>query len=66
MKVYLELIKCRNCGRIGVAINHYRITRHKCAGLWKTIHSEEVDAAEVRGTVTAKMCRAAAKCREDE
>lgn len=33
----IELIECKACGRIGVAIDDHRITSHKCAGQWTAV-----------------------------
>lgn len=33
----IEAIKCRDCGRIGLAVDGTRITGHKCTGHWESV-----------------------------
>ena len=35
-----EVLKCTDCGKLGVALNGVRITNHKCAGHWTVIAYE--------------------------
>lgn len=42
--VDLSILRCRGCGRLGVALNDKRITAHKCAGAWHEQHHEKIPA----------------------
>lgn len=47
MRVRLEIIKCRDCGRLCLAVGGekaddggVRLSGHKCSGRWETVLSE--------------------------
>jgi hypothetical protein len=49
MKVRVDIIKCKTCGKLGVVINDRRLTDHKCGvGQWSIEHSEQVDKRHIR------------------
>jgi hypothetical protein len=48
----VNVIRCMGCGRLGVALNDIRLTRHKCAGQWHVEVRERVD-----GDVLARALR---------
>jgi hypothetical protein len=44
----LEILRCKHCGRLAVALNEIRITNHKCAGQWEVVQRESFDANSLR------------------
>lgn len=52
--IKVEILKCDACGRLAVWINDYRVTSHKCAGIWTPVLSEECDLTDaLEGTAFA-------------
>lgn len=49
--ITVEIIQCKSCAKLAVALNGCRVTYHKCAGLWKTVLSERVPRERIDRTV---------------
>jgi hypothetical protein len=54
VKSTLEILKCKRCGRLAVAIADTRITEHKCTGEW-TVIARELFNAETAVEALAKV-----------
>lgn len=46
MKIKVEAIQCKDCGRVGLSVEDIRVTSHKCSGAWKVIAEASVDLDE--------------------
>ena len=46
-RVKVEILKCKHCPRLIVAINDTRIFSHKCAGQWTVLTSEQVPVSRI-------------------
>lgn len=55
----IEAIKCKVCGRIGLAVDDTRITSHKCAGQWEIVAEAEhvAGAGGLWAEVSSEMTR---------
>lgn len=52
-KIRMEVLKCQHCPKLAITIDDSRITSHKCAGAWTTIHSEYVDPSKIYEAIAA-------------
>ena len=39
----VEILKCKDCGKLAVSIDETRVTGHKCSGSWTTLLTEECE-----------------------
>lgn len=56
-EVRLDVLKCRNCGTLAVAINDHRITGHKCSGAWDVVRTERIHTHDIREATSARQTR---------
>lgn len=53
--VVVQIVQCRACKRLGVAIGGKRITSHPSHGPWKTIRAEVVDYGRMLAAVNDRQ-----------